>query len=167
MKRLLTLLLLVISISTFGQTDRKDRSDHEHHHGHDEDDDDDDDEDDDDGCLPVDLISFKGVAKNKCIELNWSTASETNNDYYTIFKSPNGFEYWELVGSIQGIGNSIVQTDYKFLDKEPISGLNYYVLVQTDFNGARKYFDPVSVFISIPPEYIIWDHYNFLGQQVK
>lgn len=162
MKRLLTLLLLVISISTFGQTDRKDKHDYEHHHGHDEDD-----EDEDDGCLPVDLIYFSGKAVNKIIKLQWSTATETNNDYYTIFRSPNGFEYWELVSSIQGVGNSSIQTNYTYIDIEPNNGLNYYVLMQTDFNGQRKQYDPIAVVIQLPPEYNLWDHYNFLGQEIK
>lgn len=162
MKRLLILLLLVTSISAFGQINERPKH---HHHQHDEHDDED--EDDDDGCLPVDLIQFVGHVDKKTIKLVWSTATETNNDYYSIFKSPNGFEYWELVGTIQGVGNSTVQSDYEYVDKDPYNGINYYVLMQTDFNGNRKQYDPIGVLIALPPEYNLWDHYNFLGQEIK
>lgn len=161
MKHLLILLLLIISIPTFGQIHKKDKPEHEHHHGHDEDD------EDDGGCLPVDLISFNGKVINRSIKLQWSTATETNNAYYTIFRSPNGFEYWELVSSIQGAGNSNIQRTYTYIDTKPNNGLNYYVLMQTDFNGQRKQYDPIAVFIQLPPEYIVWHYYNIIGQEIK
>ena len=169
MKRLLILLLMFISISTFGQTDRKDKRDCEQYHGHDDDDDDDDEEDDDDDdvCLPIILLEFKGKQIGNVIKLEWTTLTETANDYFTIYQSPHNLEYWYLINNIPGAGNSNQTISYTFTDNNPKSGVNYYMLSQTDYNGTRVQYGPIAVqFIQIP-EYNVWQHYNILGQEIK
>ena len=159
MKRLLILLLMFVSISTFGQTDRKDKRDCEQYHGHDDDDDDD--------CLPIILLEFKGKQIGNVIKLKWTTLTETDNDYFTIYQSPHNLEYWYLINNIPGAGNSNQPISYTFTDTNPKSGVNYYMLSQTDYNGTRVQYGPIAVqFIQIP-EYNVWQHYNILGQEIK
>ena len=117
--------------------------------------------------LPISLISFTGSKKGTGVELKWSTASETNNDYFSIYKSPNGLEYWQLVANVQGTGNSSTVTNYTFTDPYPVNGLNYYVLMQTDYDGRREQFPPIVVMFTVSPLKNIWEYYNFLGQAIK
>ena len=50
--------------------------------------------------LPVELSSFTGHRVGNQVKLKWTTQSETNNDYFSIYRSPHGLEYWQLVGKI-------------------------------------------------------------------
>jgi hypothetical protein len=94
--------------------------------------------------LPIELISFSAIPLEKEVQLNWSTASETNNDYFTIERSTNGIDF-EEIENLAGAGNSSVILDYSAIDKNPILGTSYYRLKQTDFNGDFSYSDIVSV----------------------
>lgn len=117
--------------------------------------------------LPIELTSFTGHRVGNRVKLKWSTQSETNNDYFSIYRSPHGLEYWELVGNISGAGNSSNTNNYTFIDASPINGLNYYVLMQTDYDGKREQFPPIVIMFVSPPIESIWDKYNFLGQEIK
>ena len=88
--------------------------------------------------LPVELLSFSGVMKNEDADLFWSTASEINNDYFTVERSRSGVDF-ESIGKIKGGGNSSIVLNYSFIDKEPFTGINYYRLKQTDFDGKYEY----------------------------
>jgi len=94
--------------------------------------------------LPVELVSFKGECNGLTVELNWSTISEINNDFFTIEKSLDGEIYFSI-GTIQGQGNSSNLTSYSFID-DNTSKQPYYRLKQTDFNGETNYHSTISVF---------------------
>jgi hypothetical protein len=93
--------------------------------------------------LPIQLSEFKGLCKGDSRELLWKTASETNNDYFTIESSKNGLD-WNFVAKVPGSGNSNMEKSYSFSDLTSESVL-YYRLTQTDFNGQFKTFDPIVV----------------------
>lgn len=88
--------------------------------------------------LPIELLNFDANACNDDVCLNWSTATETNNDYFTIQKTKNGTDF-EFVATIDGGGNSTSLLNYSCLDKMNYSGTSYYRLMQTDFNGDNFY----------------------------
>ncbi len=94
--------------------------------------------------LPVDLLSFTASQTENSILLTWQTATELNNDYFTIERSQNGIHY-EAIGKVQGYGTTNEQQDYEFADNNPLQGLSYYRLRQTDFDGTIEIFRPVSV----------------------
>ncbi len=94
--------------------------------------------------LPITLLSFDATPSHQGVSLNWSTASERNNDFFTIFRSSD-LENWEEVGTMAGEGNSSFKIDYEFTDIAPLDGISYYQLKQTDYNGENESFDPVSV----------------------
>lgn len=94
--------------------------------------------------LPVELIYFRGDCLNYIIDLYWSTASETNNDYFIIEKSYNAVD-WSDVALVVGNGNSNYTIDYIYTYYEDYNDVVYYRLLQTDFNGAYEYFDIISV----------------------
>jgi len=96
------------------------------------------------GVLPISLINFDVKQKNDLIELQWSTATEINNDYFTLERSIDGYN-WEILAYIEGAGDSNYQIDYDYNDEYPYQGISYYRLKQTDFDGQYEYFAQVAV----------------------
>lgn len=97
--------------------------------------------------LPIELLYFKGDLCDKKICLEWATASERNNDIYTIERSADGVNFQTLnkVSSKSINGNSDVKLKYNDVDSEPLSGINYYRLKQTDFNQSYNYSKMIAV----------------------
>lgn len=93
--------------------------------------------------LPIELLNFTAECNKNEVELRWVTASETNNDYFTIEKSSNA-NYFESIGIIVGAGNSSSIKKYSFSDADPFFETTYYRLKQTDFNGNYSYSNIVS-----------------------
>ena len=88
--------------------------------------------------LPIELLSFKGECSNQNIELEWLTASEINNDYFSIEQSIDGIN-WQLIAKVDGAGNSNSVNNYSYIDVIQYKNNSYYRLKQTDFNGKFKY----------------------------
>jgi hypothetical protein len=88
--------------------------------------------------LPVELLSFTAEAVGKKVELQWSTASEINNHFFTVERSRDGLSFSAL-GTVDGNGNTTSISHYSFLDKYPLDGLSYYRLKQHDFDGHISY----------------------------
>ena len=93
--------------------------------------------------LPIELLSFTPQIKPDRIDLLWTTGSEINNDYFTIERSLDLYG-WDILGFVQGAGNSSVPLNYIFSDMQPLDGLAYYRLKQTDFDGKFEYFGPIA-----------------------
>jgi len=86
------------------------------------------------GPLPVELTFFDAVDGDDCsIALEWTTATETNNDYFQLERSTDGVNY-TVIGVVEGSGNSSTANTYTFIDDAP-SANNYYRLRQVDFAG--------------------------------
>ena len=97
-------------------------------------------------ALPIELLYFKPKYEDDIVKLRWSTASEHNNDYFTIEKSYDGFTY-EVIKTIPGAGNSTHVINYYEEDRSFTSSIVYYRLKQTDFDGQFVRTDWESVFI--------------------
>jgi hypothetical protein len=87
--------------------------------------------------LPIELTYFSAVLKNSGVELSWSTASELNNDFFTVERS--GGEKFEPVKTIEGKGTTTLTSNYQIFDEDPLLGTSYYRLKQTDFDGKFTY----------------------------
>jgi hypothetical protein len=94
--------------------------------------------------MPVELLYFSGVNINGIVQLNWATASERNNNYFTIERSQNAADF-EPLTTVKGAGNSSSTLYYQTVDEKPLPGVSYYRLKQTDFDGAYVYYNIVSV----------------------
>ncbi len=94
--------------------------------------------------LPIVLLDFDAKPINNTVNIKWSTTSEINNDYFTVEKSVNGTE-WMSIGTVKGVGNSEVLTNYNMLDASPVAGVQFYRLKQTDVNGEFTYSSIVPV----------------------
>jgi hypothetical protein len=94
--------------------------------------------------LPVTLLYFYAKRVSQNIELNWSTASEINNDYFTVEKSTDGINFLPL-SNVPGSGNSTILRHYEFADDSPYFGTSYYRLRQTDYDGTFSFSPVVAV----------------------
>tara|TARA_B100000809_G_scaffold252302_1_gene286876 strand:+ start:191 stop:2320 length:2130 start_codon:yes stop_codon:yes gene_type:complete len=95
--------------------------------------------------LPITLLKFEGkVMGNGSNRLEWSTSSEINNEFFSIERSLDALNF-EEVGEDNGAGNSNHLIQYNFIDNASISGINYYRLKQTDFDGDYSYSDIIAL----------------------
>lgn len=96
--------------------------------------------------LPIELLNFEAILNDNQVDLNWSTASEKNNDYFTIERSKDG-QVFETILTVDGPinGNSTSLRNYFEVDYSPYSGVSYYRLKQTDFDGKTSYSNIVPV----------------------
>lgn len=88
--------------------------------------------------LPVEVVSFIGKQTGDYNKIMWEVASQTNCAYFTVQRSNDGSS-WRNVERIPGAGSSSQLTKYFILDGEFETGINYYRLMQTDFDGAFEY----------------------------
>lgn len=90
-------------------------------------------------ALPIKLLNFTAEVNSfNQVDINWTTVSEVNNNFFTIERSVNQSD-WETVAIIAGAGNSSEIRSYNVIDKNPIEGWSYYRLKQTDFDGKYEY----------------------------
>ena len=76
--------------------------------------------------------------------MNWTTASETNNDYFTIEQSDDG-NAWKDIGTVKGVGNSSVARNYSFNTEATGNEVSYFRLKQTDLDARSTYFRIIQV----------------------
>ncbi|RYE22491.1 MAG: T9SS type A sorting domain-containing protein [Sphingobacteriales bacterium] len=88
--------------------------------------------------LPVEFINFNGKLVNGKTELTWATATEINNDFFSVERSMDGIKF-SSIGTQKGAGNSQRILNYSFTDVTPLNGISYYRVKQTDFNGDFAY----------------------------
>lgn len=94
--------------------------------------------------LPVELLSFSTECTNHKLIVKWSTASETNSDFFTVEKSQDGINFIPTE-VVQAAGNSSTIRHYSFVDAEPFQGTSYYRLKETDFDGTTQVLSSVFV----------------------
>ena len=94
--------------------------------------------------LPIELKELTAKIDKATVRLEWITASELNNDFFTIYRSPDGINYTEIA-ILRGSGNSTSDIAYSYVDDAPEKSYNYYKLKQTDFDGKSETFGPVYV----------------------
>lgn len=92
-----------------------------------------------DNPLPVAWLDFRAaLSAPRAVTLDWSTASEINNDYFAVEHSIDGIVFNELV-RVPGAGSTNIPKDYQWVHTSPRTGSNYYRLRQTDFDGTADY----------------------------
>ncbi len=135
--------------------------------------------------LPVELLTFTARPINDNIHLEWETASELNNEGFYVQKSADGND-WKNLTFISGHHTTISKKSYDFIDRDVLSGPNYYRLKQVDFDGKFDFSNvvivdmsdrnssimlfpnPVSEELFISTTYDVdVDIYNTLGQKIN
>jgi len=95
--------------------------------------------------LPIKLLKFEAncIAVDN-IELKWTTATETNNHFFTIERSYDATN-WNPVATVEGAYNSSTQKNYSFIDNNTYGIISYYRLKQTDFDGNTEILKSIAV----------------------
>ncbi len=114
--------------------------------------------------LPIELLYFKGKQTDEGNLLEWATATETNNHYFTIYKTYYPIN-WREVAKVDGVGTSSFTHYYKYLERDYFNDISYYYLTQTDYDGKTKDFNIISIDNrKVIPQLIKIT--NILGQEV-
>ncbi len=94
--------------------------------------------------LPVELNEFSASCEKEGVYLNWSTFTETQNDYFTLERSEDGILF-QPIAYIDGYGSSHEEKLYSYIDHEAIEQkTNYYRLKQTDLDGNFRYYKTIT-----------------------
>ena len=88
--------------------------------------------------LPISLLDFKAICENNQVKIEWTTATETNNDFFTLERSADS-KLFSQIAIVKGAGNSNAIINYITSDIQPLDGVSYYRLKQTDYDGKFKY----------------------------
>jgi hypothetical protein len=107
--------------------------------------------------VPVELTSFSAIVNQGNVVLNWTTATETNNQGFEVERS-NGNEFF-TVGSITGHGTTTEIQNYTFTDRNVPVGNYSYRLKQFDFDGRYDYSDLVEIEVIAPAEFALDQNY--------
>lgn len=94
--------------------------------------------------LPIELIGFDAKKTDQGVAISWTTATEINNDYFEIQRSNNNSDF-NLVERVNGAGNSNIKLNYSIFDKEALTGVVFYRLMQVDYDGKTTYSNSISL----------------------
>jgi photosystem II stability/assembly factor-like uncharacterized protein len=108
--------------------------------------------------LPVELTSFTATCNNGNVQLNWTTATEINNQRFDIQRKSENGEF-VTVGFVNGNGTTTEQHNYSYTDSKVTPGSYVYRLDQVDFNGTNHYSQEVNVNVSNPLVYSLSQNY--------
>ena len=117
-------------------------------------------------ALPIELKDFTAKKDSVLIQNNieWSTYTERNNDYFTIERSADGINWTEIV-TVNGAGSTTEEQKYTYSDRNfERNTINYYRLSQTDYDGTKSIEGIKSVNNQI--ERLLIKKVNLLGQEV-
>jgi photosystem II stability/assembly factor-like uncharacterized protein len=123
--------------------------------------------------IPVELTSFSAFVKGSDVQLNWTTATETNNKGFEIQRSVRKDSFrrnqseglpleksgWEKIGFAAGYGTTSEPRIYSFTDNNLRNGTYSYRLKQIDFDGLSKYSNTVDVTVNSPVQYSLNQNY--------
>lgn len=117
-----------------------------------------------DSALPVEMTIFDAKPIRDKVEIRWETESELNSDYFTIERSQNG-EKFHKIATVEGAGTTNDNQIYSYFDENPLIGISYYRLVQTDFNGHKTTSNSISVLFELTHDILIFP--NLLETQAE
>lgn len=102
--------------------------------------------------VPVEFSSFSASANGNDVLLNWSTATEKNNQGFEVLRKTGNGEF-TAVGYISGNGTSTSPRNYSFVEKNVPSGQHSYRLRQIDFDGSYAFSSVVEIDVTAPAQF--------------
>jgi len=114
--------------------------------------------------LPIELTEMSCYHENNYNIVKWKTLTESNNKEFYILKSTDAV-HWNKIVTVSGAGNSDHEINYTFKDDFPARGLNYYRLVQVDYDGSYTEYNIIYCEVPEEPNYSI-TYFTLLGQPV-
>lgn len=104
--------------------------------------------------VPVELISFSATTDNRNVNLNWATATETNNSGFEIERRYDKTD-WLEIGFVPGHGTTTEKQNYSYIDQNVNAGIYSYRLKQVDFDGTFEYSNEIFVNVTAPLEFTL------------
>ncbi|RKD12844.1 hypothetical protein BCY91_11410 [Pelobium manganitolerans] len=98
--------------------------------------------------LPVTLSKFSAKKDGNYINISWATAHEENADKYIVERADENANFVKIA-EIPALNKP---SSYSYNDKQPFAGINYYRLIQRDFDGKETVFEPKSVYMGVNPD---------------
>lgn len=111
-----------------------------------------------DYTVPVELVSFNASVIRDAVELSWMTATETNNQGFSIERKTASGSF-EEIGYVSGNGTTTEPQSYSYIDSKLSAGIYTYRLKQIDFDGRYEYSKVVNAEIELPREYSLEQNY--------
>ncbi len=113
---------------------------------------------------PVELTSFTASVSENSVNLNWQTATESNNSGFSIERLKDSkierINEWENIGFVEGQGTTTEPQSYTFTDNDIVSGKVKYRLKQIDFDGTFAYSNEIDVDVNLTPkEFVLHQNY--------
>ncbi len=108
--------------------------------------------------VPVELSSFSAVVSSSVVNLNWETATETNNSGFDVERSSDNRNF-ASIGFVEGNGTTSERSAYSFADGNVETGTYYYRLKQIDFDGSFEYSNVIEVDVSLPDNFSLEQNY--------
>jgi hypothetical protein len=121
------------------------------------------------GCqvLPIELMSFEGYNNKEYNIITWVTATEKNNDYFTLQRSLDAFD-WETIEIRKGSGTSQLPIFYEYKDYSYIKDSpNYYRLVQSDYDGTKTNSSIIVITSKGEKKCDVYQYYDLLGREIN
>ncbi len=113
--------------------------------------------------VPVELTSFTANVISGKVNLNWQTATETNNSGFNIERNVISTEGrnlgWQTISFVNGHGTTTQQQNYSFIDENISAGEYLYRLKQIDFNGTFEYSNEIEVVVNAPDKFSLNQNY--------
>ncbi len=111
-----------------------------------------------DAPVPVELISFTVTVTTQGVQLQWNTATETNNAGFAIERSEDG-KSWNELAFVKGNGTTTNRVSYSFRDGQVKTGTYQYRLKQVDYSGTFAYSNIITAAVGVPDEFTLMQNY--------
>jgi hypothetical protein len=115
-----------------------------------------------DNIVPVELTSFTAsvLQNEKAVQLNWTTATESNNSGFEILRFTQNDIEWNSIGFVPGFGTTTEPKSYSFTDEAVTTGTYKYRLKQIDYDGSFEYSNEIEVAVDFTPkEFVLYQNY--------
>lgn len=109
------------------------------------------------GGVPVELSSFTASASGNFVKLDWTTATETNNQGFEIQKK-SGDDFY-TIGFVTGSGTTTEPRNYSYKDKNLENGVFVYRIKQIDFDGTSSFSEEIMVEVTNPTNFVLNQNY--------
>ncbi len=113
--------------------------------------------------IPVELVSFTASVEDNDVILNWTTATEINNQGFTVERLENSkiaeLPIWKTIGFVSGFGTTTEVHHYSFKDESLQPAKYQYRLKQIDFDGTSSYSKIIEAEIYFYPQFALEQNY--------
>lgn len=111
---------------------------------------------------PVQYFTLDAELEDGDVVVLWTTISETANLQFIVERWVDA-DTWEVLGTVNGQGNSSTLVQYSFIDENPITGTSHYRIKQMDYSGSHSY----SQVLEVNPHQLWLDNANFFPNPIS